>query len=588
MSTPTQISEQDVQARVGAQSFQRGRSYANAGRIIATRRDGSTLKALCLGSRPVPYRLHATIGEEGVIEAECSCPVGHGGYCKHVAALLLTWRENPEAFVEAIDLETALADKSKEELIQLLLTVAEGNPQFEQLLETAIGADREGPVRAAEFYRQQVETAILPLESHWEFSSGGYGYGGTVSTIVRQGDDMIERGDWRGAAAVYRGVLEGVGESEALAYDEEGSLVEAVWGCIEGLGVCLDHLDDPADREPILDTLFEIFYADISEYGGIDLSIGVPEILITKTTDVERDELIDRVRDVMPATDSWAYRSYAQLLLELETEKLTGDDYIERSRELGLTDRVVDYLLLLGRNEEALQEAADADARELRTLVPIFEQYGQEDLIEPHVQSLVDRDRSGYYYGPGVNLEDWLMDRYKQRGDYGAALKLALRAFNERPSLPGYQEVRHLASETGEWPSIRPELMAMLAQQAPLLKIQVHLEEGELDDAIGDLRWLDPGPARRLYGNDIRLQVAIGATEERPEAAIEIYLQLADELIDARGRDNYRDAAKMLDRVRDMFDRLGRFEEWEVHIARLRSEHRRLPALQDELNRADL
>lgn len=588
MSAPPQISKQDIQAHVGTQSYQRGQSYANAGRIIAARWRGNTLRALCLGSRPVPYRLHATIDEDGSIDAECSCPVGHGGYCKHVAALLLTWVSHPDTFVEGIDLEATLEGKSKEELIELLLTISAGNPQFEQLLETALGADRERVEPGAEFYRQQVETAILPLETHWDFSSGGYGYGGQVSAIVDRGDEMREREDWRGAAAIYRGVLEGVGESDALTYDEEGGLVEAVWRSTTGLGACLDHLDDPADRDPILDTLFEIYYTDISEYGGIDLSIGAPDILITQTTPEERDELIERVRDVMPEPDGWTHESYARFLLELETEKLEGDAYLERARELGLTDRLVEQLLALGRNEEALQEASQVDARELRTLVPIFEEYGQDDLIEPRVQRLVAGDRSSYYYGPGVNLEDWLMDRYKGRGNYDAALKLALRAFNERPTLAGYREARELATETGEWPTIRQDLMAMLAKDWPHLKVQVHLDEGDLDDAIDELRRLDLGPAQRLYGNDLRLQVANAAVEDRPEVAIEIYLQLADELIDARGRDNYRDAATLLGRARNLFDRLDRFEEWEEHIARLRSEHRRLPALQDELNQADL
>ncbi|MEZ4520820.1 MAG: SWIM zinc finger family protein [Thermomicrobiales bacterium] len=587
MSSLPQISERDIQDRVGAQSFQRGRSYADAGRIIATRRHDNTINGLCLGSVAVPYRLHATLEEEGVVEAECSCPVGHGGYCKHVAALLLTWLEHPEAFVEAVDLESALAEKSKEELIQLLLTVAEGSPQFEQLLETAIGADREGPASAAEFFRQQVETALLPLETHWDFSSGGYGYGGQVSAIVGNGDEMVEREEWREAASVYRGVLEGVGESDALAYDEEGSLVEAVWQSITGLGVCLDHLDDPADREPILDVLFEVFYTDISEYGGIDLSIGAPEILVAKTTPEERNELIERVRDIMPEEDGWIQRAYAQLLLELETEKLEGEAYIERCRELGLTDRLVDRLLSLGRNEEAIQEAGGADRSELLRLVPIFEQYGQAELIEPQVQRVITQDRQGYF-GAAPDLRIWLGDRYKERGDYASALELALAAFNERPTLPGYQDIRELATATGGWPSIRPELMETLAEQAVALKIQIHLDEGELDDAIDDLRGLDLGQQRPLYSNDVRLQVAEAATGDRPEVAIEIYLRLADELIDLRGRENYQTAATMLGRARNLFDRLGRFEEWEEHIARLRSEHRRLPALQDELNRAEL
>ena len=61
---------------------------------------GNTLKAWCQGSRPQPYRLWATYSAAGIEEAHCSCPVGLGGRCKHVAALLLTWSDQPDSFRE--------------------------------------------------------------------------------------------------------------------------------------------------------------------------------------------------------------------------------------------------------------------------------------------------------------------------------------------------------------------------------------------------------------------------------------------------------------------------------------------------------
>ena len=587
MTAPPQISAFDIQARVGAQSFQRGRDYADSGRIIATRRQDSTLQALCLGSQPVPYRLNATITADGTVtEADCTCPVGDGGYCKHVAALLLTWLKSPAGFTEALDLETALAEKSKEELIDLLMTVSSGNPQFEQLLETALGAGQERASLGAEFYRQQVETAIEPLEHHWDFSSGGYGYGGEVPALVDQADERLQREDWSGAADIYRGVLAGIGASEALAYDEEGSLVEAAWRCITGLGLCLEHLADPAAREPLLDTLFEIYYTDISEYGGIDLALGAPEILTTQTTPEERDELIERVRDVLPPPGSWSYDAYNQLLLELEAEKLSGEEYLERCRELGLTDRLVDRLLSLGREAEAVAAISAAEVGELNVMVPIFASHGHEDLIEPVVQRWIDAHPNVSYYGPGPDIEAWLMNRYESRGEHAAALAIALRVLAERGTLEAYREARELAQRAGEWPEKRQEIMNLAARRSPGLKALIHLEERELDEAIAAV-----GRRRQeLYypGVDVPLRVAEAVAQERPDAALDIYLQRIAALIEHRGRENYGLAAALLSRMRNIYDNLDRFEEWEALIARLRSENYRLPAFQDELDKADL
>ncbi len=55
-----------------------------------------TLKALCQGSAASPYRVEVTFSQKGIASTNCSCPVGAGGYCKHVAALLLTWLHEPE------------------------------------------------------------------------------------------------------------------------------------------------------------------------------------------------------------------------------------------------------------------------------------------------------------------------------------------------------------------------------------------------------------------------------------------------------------------------------------------------------------
>ena len=593
MTAPPQVSEADIQARVGAQSFQRGRSYANTDRIIATRRQGNTLQALCLGSQPVPYRLHATIGPEATVtEADCTCPVGDGGYCKHTAALLLTWLWRPDAFTAALDLETALADKSKEELIGLLLTVSAGNPQFEQLLETALGAGQERASLGAEFYRQQIETAIEPLEYHWDFSSGGYGYGGEVPAIVSQGDAMLQREDWRGASDVYRGVLEGVRESNALAYDEEGGLVEAVWRSIAGLGICLDNMDAPDARKPILDTLFETIYVDISVLGGVDLSIGIPTILVTRTTPEERDYLIERVRAVMPAEDDWGYDSYNFFLAELETEKLTGQEYLERCRELGLTDRLVDRLLSLERDDEAVQAAADAESYELEILVPIFDQHARGDLIEPLVQRRFSADAPAYYGGHErgfeVDLAAWLMHRYKSRGDDEAALELTVRMLETRPRLELYREARELAERAGAWPAKRQEIMDLLGSRSPGLKVLVHLEEGELDDAIAAARRRGQNLYYHYEDVDVPLRVAEAVAQERPDAALAIYLRRVEDLIEYRGRENYQIAAVLLSRMRAIYDEQDRFEEWRTLIDRLRSENYRLPAFQDELDRADL
>jgi len=140
-----QFSEDDILERVGERSFERGRRYFLQGAIFDARRQGSTLKAYCEGSRPEPYRVRVTFTSKGIKEAECSCPVGSGGRCKHVAALLLTWLHRPEEFREVEELDKALERRSKSELIALIKQMLLRRPELEAPLPSSGGGKRKRP-----------------------------------------------------------------------------------------------------------------------------------------------------------------------------------------------------------------------------------------------------------------------------------------------------------------------------------------------------------------------------------------------------------------------------------------------------------
>lgn len=98
---------------VGDESFRRGERYYRDGMIIHTRRTGTSLKAESHGSGGNLYRVLATVEDGQIVSADCSCPVGDGGHCKHVAAVLLTWLNQPDDFQEVEDTSTALERRAR-------------------------------------------------------------------------------------------------------------------------------------------------------------------------------------------------------------------------------------------------------------------------------------------------------------------------------------------------------------------------------------------------------------------------------------------------------------------------------------------
>ena len=87
-SSKQPLIEDTIRQYVGVESFRRGEHYFRDGMIFNARRTDTMLKADCHGSGGNIYRLHATVENGDIADADCSCPVG--GHCKHIAALLLT------------------------------------------------------------------------------------------------------------------------------------------------------------------------------------------------------------------------------------------------------------------------------------------------------------------------------------------------------------------------------------------------------------------------------------------------------------------------------------------------------------------
>ncbi|MCL6598025.1 MAG: SWIM zinc finger family protein [Alicyclobacillus macrosporangiidus] len=72
---------------------------------------------------------------------------------------------------------------------------------------------------------------------------------------------------------------------------------------------------------------------------------------------------------------------------------------------------------------------------------------------------------------------------------------------------------------------------------------------------------------------------------QKPEALIPVYHHLVERLVDQRQRDAYREAVRVLVRLRKLYHKVKRPDRWEAFIARFAQRHQRLRALQEELRR---
>ncbi len=298
----------------------------------------------------------------------------------------------------------------------------------------------------------------------------------------------------------------------------------------------------------------------------------------------ERERVAQWLREVLPEGDAWdqVYRrkEIGSFLLTLEEEQMDDEAFLTLCRETDQEALLVDRLLSLGRVAEAVAASRESGDYELLSLADIFVAHERGDLAERLIRERTKTSED-------IRLLVWLRERAKERADLEEALSLEEMLFWRRPSLEGYKEVRALARLVERWSYFREVIVERLVDEEHFsLLTRIYLDEEEIDLA---LEMLQKVREEGLYwAGNLDLEVAQSAEDSRPRAAIGLYMEMIERLIAGRGRSNYNTAATYLERVRELYHRLEEDETWHTLIAQLREDNRRLPALQDELDKAGL
>jgi uncharacterized Zn finger protein len=580
MNDTLSLTESQIRDWVDAGSFERGWGYFESGHILNPRRQGNTLKARCWGSMPTPYRLQVTLGPEGIVAGHCSCPVGAGGHCKHVVAMLFTWVDDPEAFLEMEDLETSLQRRSKEELVVIIERMINRCPDLETLIELPVPGHTREEVDPDLIRRQVIGVLSSHADLGWQ---SGYAIADDLMSLVEIGEEYVNHQAWNSAVAVLRTIIEETLERYYEVHDEEGEILGPVFESLELLGTCFAAVEDKAQREAMLETLLEAYRWDV-EYAGVGIGQQASDIILTHIRPEEGERVAQWLRELLPEGDAWDQvyrrREIGSFLLALEEEQMDDEAFLTLCRETDQEGLLVDRLLSLGRVTEAVSTGRESSDYELLSLADIFAGHERGDLAEGLIRERLQTIED-------TRLIVWLQKRAKERGDLEEALSLEERLFWQSPSLEGYQKVRALARLVERWSYLREVILERLADEEELpLLIEIYVDEDEIDLALETLQKMRE--SGRYGARYLLPEVAQAAEDSRPRAAIRLYMEMVERLIAGRGRSNYNTAAALLERVRELYHRLDEDETWHTLIAQLREENRRLRALQDELDKAGL
>lgn len=596
MSTIPTLTEQNIRTFVGEQNFQKGQQHVRDGAIINPEQQAMALKAYCYGSLPEPYRVQVTFDGTGTTAALCSCSTGTPTYgnrgCEHTAALLLAWKEQPEAFTHMDDIDTILERQSKAQLITLIKQLLQQQPEVEwQLTMPPLPGHKSVPVDTDE-YRRQVDAAFRQAGREWD---AVYGISSDLYEITTTAARFARQRDYANAAAICEVVALGTLSHYLSYHDEDGALGRVVQDCVESLGACLEsEREDEALREQILEAIFAVYRFDV-DHGGFGLTKDIPPEFLQDTAPEEKHLAAQWVRTAVaelqekkPESD-WRRKRYGGLLLALEADVLSDEEFLRIGRETKSIQDVVTRLLELGRVDEAIQDASQADGWQLLKLADLFVQYGQDSAVERMMYEKTQQERYTMY-------ADWLKNHHLAKNNLAAALEMAELILRRRPWFAEYQKVRELAMQFGNWETVRQGALTFLeAMQSTSTLVEIALDEGDIERALQLLQATKPhGLESYQWQYDYSLapegalKTAERAEEAYPRASIDLYQQYVEHLITGRGRANYQVACTHLVKIRSLYEKLDETGQWATYLAWLRKRHSRLSTLKQELAAAGL
>ena len=569
------IDERDVPDRDAirdictAQSFQRGVTYVEEGRVQEVTVEGCEVTATVRGSSD--YRTTVDLAARG-FDPWCSCPYSYAGECKHVVAVLLTVAERADELTESSDeqdgqsetatgptdatagIEQAVEDADAGDLRDFLRDVLATDPALAERFRATVGEPVE---KAVTDYRREIGRAfddaagqrgIIEYDTHIEF--GEYH---DRATAYR------ERGSHEQALRIYRALAETIRENFGRIDDSGGyygaeleRAIDAYAACVSAAGFDFEIWQDHADY------LFEQF--ESADFGFV------------------RGDYADALQTVAGTTDQL---DYLRSLLAPRVDAL--EDNADARADLWRSERrdrlspegralLSTYLWVLGELDERDELRATlaqtyAEGQFYRRYADVLVADGEIDRAEEIIEeglSRHSRDRA---------LHQRAVEFYEGR-DEDRRRDLLQTMFVRFEDWDAYDDLKETCSDE-EWDTTLHTIKTQLGRLDAEQLIDLYIYEGERETALDRVLDSEDLAVLRQYREDV--------ADIHPEAYFETYRDLLEPyLADKTGRNHYR---TVIDHLREL-DSLGCDDELAAFVEHLREKHSNRPAFLDELETA--
>jgi hypothetical protein len=567
MANPAPLQEKSIRSLVSSAVFQRGRDLYQYDALSDLSREGNTLTGCCEGSEPEPYDLFVELEADGTLgDMDCTCP--YDDVCKHLVALLLAWVHQPASFEEvkadALPSSSALTGKlqplTAEELIRLIQQLVAAEPRLENLLDKLLSPASASTASAQ--VRKEL-TAYLRSQDGYHRDPDFRAIGEKLRAYQREAGiigstNAAVRGHYY--AAIVGGIIDG--GSDLLNWDESCRLLGIYQEVVVGL-VSVFEDTAPADRRAWLSVLCDSFLFEFGIPFGDPGLTAFDAFLIT--SEEEWAFVLSRLEPASTRSEI-----VAQAVTDLKIQRLEKAGDLEGARRLLLATGTPERILRLHLSESNFQAAVEL----ARSMFPQGT-YGAETFANR-------LDEAGQWpyaksWAKEYNLLRWLSDRAVLHED-PEALELTRAAFSSRPGVELWFRLFKL-SPKAEHPALREELTATLeGRKLHGILFDISMQEKDIENALRF--WGSMGPVDQSARQE---NFATALEKSHPTMAVSLWCERAESYIGERQRGGYKEAARVLARVKSLLNA----RDWSILITDFRERYSRLRALHEELARLE-
>ncbi len=570
---------EQIKQRTNDKTYKRGLDIYRQQNIIDPALRGDILEGYYQGSGLNPYHIQVELDDDAIRSATCNCGYKRGDDCKHIVALLTTYVMEPDVFAQQAERDDPLLHLNKDELLNLVQQMVHRHPDLQDMIENPDEASQANQVIDIEPYRQQFHE-VLHHDVRSRYAAEA------VYDLLETGERWAEQLNWRSAVTLYQAILGEAIQPDHYAFDDEGKLVRALSEVLDGLTTLLPYpalMEADEIRYSMLQTLFRAYVWEQNTRWE-DLSENVPEIVLTFATDDDlaqiREQLSFYKDESLEEGHLQVASRYGSFLTYLDAQRKDPKSTLALLLDQELYALAFYRNLLLELIPSATEIARQyLDDDEFLQAVIILDQQGKTEIA---LRLAENRLKNQFDDG----LAGWLIQYYRDNDDYTLALQRQRQRMLHNPSLGNYLQLKEIALILGEWADIEPRILKWLVEQDQYERLtEIYLEEYRWTEAWEALAKTNLSDWRY---RELSFEVAEQSRFAEPAKAVKVYMEQANTHISAKKRHNYQIAAEYLTEARKLYTLLNRVDEWNLEVDVIRSKHKRLTALQEELTNAGL